>query len=212
MADPLRHSATTAAACRATPWRAEPASSAPGQRSEAAALLRLYRDMAASADPDEAGVEADAEAASDDLRRRLAATAERLRNAERHALSREIGLLRELLSDRDKRIADKDGVIDGLRRRLAAADAERNATQRRLTGLLMERRASGRLRRAVEALGRVLDAVLTAPIEPPSRLARQMTEHPAASHEAARALAEQALLEQIARHHRRWARRGEGAV
>ena len=197
MADPLRHSATTVAACGATSWRTEAASSAAGQRSEATRLPRLLPDTANSADQD--GTNADA--ARVDLQRRLAATAERLRIAERHALSREIGLLHELLSDRDQRIADKDRVIDDLRRRLAAA--ERHAMQRRLTGLLTERRAGGRLRHAVEALGRVLDAVLAAPTEPPTRPARQITKQPADAHQTARALAEQALLEQIARHHRK---------
>jgi hypothetical protein len=203
MADPVMDSsiATHAAAT----WRARPEAIPQEWRPEPAAPFRLHQDMTGRADP-EAG------SASDDLHRRLAATAERLRAAERHALSREIGLLRELLSDRDKRIAEKDGVIDDLRRRLAAADAERHAMQRRPTGLSTDRRAGGRMRGAAEALGRLLDAVLAAPIEPPSRPAPQATARPADAHQAARARAERALLEQIARHHQQRARRGDGTA
>ena len=207
MADPLMHNPSPTAT-QAAPRHASFETMPQDRRPQPAALLLLYPDKAGGADHDEAG--ADSRPARDDLHRRPVATAERLRSSERHALSREIVLLRELLSDRDKRIAGKDRVIADLRRRLAAADAERHAMQRRLTGLLTDRRGGG-LRGVMKALGQVLDAILAAPPEPPSPALRA-TERPADAHPADRARAEQALLEQIARHHRQWARRGEGVV
>ena len=53
----------------------------------------------------------------------------------------EIELLREMLAERDRRVADKDTVIDELRRQLAAADEERRTTLRQLTALLTDQRA-----------------------------------------------------------------------
>jgi excisionase family DNA binding protein len=53
----------------------------------------------------------------------------------------EIELLREMLAERDRRVSDKDAVIDELRRQLAAADEERRTTLRQLTALLTDQRA-----------------------------------------------------------------------
>jgi excisionase family DNA binding protein len=53
----------------------------------------------------------------------------------------EIELLREMLAERDRRVADKDTVIDELRRQLSAADEERRTTLRQLTALLTDQRA-----------------------------------------------------------------------
>jgi excisionase family DNA binding protein len=53
----------------------------------------------------------------------------------------EIELLREMLAERDRRVADKDAVIDELRRQLTAADEERRTTLRQLTALLTDQRA-----------------------------------------------------------------------
>jgi hypothetical protein len=67
------------------------------------------------------------------------------RNAENSnesdALRQEATLLREMLSERDKRLADKDGVIDDLRTRLDAEAEERRRTQAQLTALLTDQRA-----------------------------------------------------------------------
>ena len=52
----------------------------------------------------------------------------------------EIELLREMLAERDRRVADKDTVIDELRSQLAAADEERRTTLRQLTALLTDQR------------------------------------------------------------------------
>lgn len=57
---------------------------------------------------------------------------------------RELELLREMLSDKDKQIerllADKDRQIDSLNRRLEAVDEERRTTLRQLTALLTDQR------------------------------------------------------------------------
>jgi hypothetical protein len=53
----------------------------------------------------------------------------------------EIELLREMLAERDRRVADKDTVIDELRHQLAAADEERRTTLRQLTAILTDQRA-----------------------------------------------------------------------
>ena len=58
-----------------------------------------------------------------------------------HEKTVEIELLREMLEERDRRVADKDAVIDELRRQLAAADEERRTTLRQLTALLTDQRA-----------------------------------------------------------------------
>ncbi|HTV30945.1 MAG TPA: hypothetical protein VMF32_24635 [Xanthobacteraceae bacterium] len=59
---------------------------------------------------------------------------------EMDALEQEIALLREMLAERDRRVADKDGVIDDLRARLDRADEERRRTQMQLTALLTDQR------------------------------------------------------------------------
>jgi hypothetical protein len=196
MADPLMHNPSLIAA-PAPAWPARRETMPQERPPEATALLRLYPAKTDNADPDQVG--AHALSVHNDLRRQLTAT------AEQHALSREIGLLRELLSDRDKRVTDKDRVIDQLRRQLAAADAERRAMQRWLIALSTDRRAG-----AVRALGRVFEGVLAALIEPASP-AQRATERLATAQDD-RARAEKALLEQIARHHRQWTRWGDGAV
>ncbi len=43
-----------------------------------------------------------------------------------------------MLSERDRRVADKDGVIDDLRTRLDAEGEERRRTQAQLTALLTD--------------------------------------------------------------------------
>jgi hypothetical protein len=60
---------------------------------------------------------------------------------ESEALRQEVGLLREMLAERDRRVADKDGVIDDLRQRLDAEGEERRRTQAQLTALLTDQRA-----------------------------------------------------------------------
>ena len=50
-----------------------------------------------------------------------------------HALQREVGVLRE-------RLADKDGVIEDLRRRLDQSEQERRDKDRQLTALLTDQR------------------------------------------------------------------------
>jgi Sperm tail len=61
------------------------------------------------------------------------------------AVQREIELLREMLSDKDKQIdrivADKDRQIENLSRRLESVDEERRTTLRQLTALLTDQRA-----------------------------------------------------------------------
>jgi excisionase family DNA binding protein len=56
------------------------------------------------------------------------------------ALRQEVALLREMLTERDRRVADKDTVIDDLRNRLDAEADERRRTQAQLTGLLTDQR------------------------------------------------------------------------
>jgi len=148
-------------------------------------------------------------AAVEDLRCRLAAADAAWRNAQRQALSREAALLRELLLDRDKRIADKDAVIGDLQSRLAAADAERQTMLRQLAALLSGQR-HGRLRCAMQAFGRMLEA-LTDIAQPSFGPAQQRATSDAEAEMGPRARAEKALLEQIAQQHRRWVARDSAA-
>jgi hypothetical protein len=55
-------------------------------------------------------------------------------------LRQEIALLREMLAERDRRVADKDEVIGDLRTRLDAEAEERRRTQAQLTALLTDQR------------------------------------------------------------------------
>ena len=55
-------------------------------------------------------------------------------------LRQEIALLREMLVERDRRVADKDEVIGDLRTRLDAEAEERRRTQAQLTALLTDQR------------------------------------------------------------------------
>jgi hypothetical protein len=61
------------------------------------------------------------------------------------AVQREIWLLREMLSDKDKQVermlTDKDRQIESLSRRLESVDEERRTTLRQLTALLTDQRA-----------------------------------------------------------------------
>jgi hypothetical protein len=61
------------------------------------------------------------------------------------AAQRELELLREMVSDKDKQIermlADKDRQIESLNRRLEDVDEERRTTLRQLTALLTDQRA-----------------------------------------------------------------------
>jgi len=59
---------------------------------------------------------------------------------ESEALRQEVALLREMLAERDRRVADKDGVIDDLRGRLDTEAEERRRTQAQLTALLTDQR------------------------------------------------------------------------
>jgi hypothetical protein len=61
-------------------------------------------------------------------------------SSEFDALYQELALLREMLAERDKRVADKDGVIDDLRTRLDTEAEERRRTQAQLTALLTDQR------------------------------------------------------------------------
>ena len=56
------------------------------------------------------------------------------------SLVEQIAMLREMLAERDRRVADKDGVITDLRVRLDAEAEERRRTQAQLTGLLTDQR------------------------------------------------------------------------
>jgi hypothetical protein len=60
--------------------------------------------------------------------------------SESEALRQELSLLREMLAERDRRVADKDGVIDDLRHRLDTEAEERRRTQAQLTALLTDQR------------------------------------------------------------------------
>jgi hypothetical protein len=55
-------------------------------------------------------------------------------------LQQEIALLREMLAERDRRVADKDEVIEDLRTRLDTEGEERRRTQAQLTALLTDQR------------------------------------------------------------------------
>jgi hypothetical protein len=125
---------------------------------------------------------------------------------------REIELLRELLAERDKRITDRDTTIDALRCRLAAADEERRAASRKLMVLLSDKRAGGVAGNAMRALGRVLDCFADMLRLPPTIPAQEQRTMHDADGDAAREVAEKALLEQIARHHRRWFMRDGSAA
>ena len=61
-------------------------------------------------------------------------------SSESDTLHQELALLREMLAERDRRVADKDGVIDDLRARLDAEAEERRRTQAQLTALLTDQR------------------------------------------------------------------------
>jgi hypothetical protein len=118
----------------------------------------------------------------------------------------EIDLLRRMLADHNQRLVDKDSIIDDLRRRLAEAEDERRTILRQLNAVLADKRAGGgRLRGATRAFGRLLDR-LGESLQPQSR--RSERERDTAP--AARALAEKALLDQIARQHLRWVRGSDG--
>ncbi len=60
--------------------------------------------------------------------------------SESDVLRQELSLLREMLAERDRRVADKDGVIDDLRQRLDTEAEERRRTQAQLTALLTDQR------------------------------------------------------------------------
>jgi hypothetical protein len=190
---------------------AEPGDAAPALEFEA---LHLF-----GAAPDKRN--ADRDTAIDQLRRRLATADEDRRATQRRASSREIELLREMLVERDKRIADRDAVIDELRRRLAATDEERRTIARELMTVAIAKQGRGLLSGMMTAVGSMLDvfAGMARPPPPPPPLttwrltARQQqrrSEHDA-EERAARAVAETALLEQIAHHHLRWVSR-DGAA
>jgi hypothetical protein len=122
------------------------------------------------------------------------------------APARELALLREMLSERDRRIADKDATIDALRQRLAAVEEERRTMLRQLSAMLAERQSEGGWRRTVRIFGRLLDLGAALTLAPPLRAAQGV----AAADSSERARAEKALLELIARSHRRWMQDGEG--
>ena len=60
--------------------------------------------------------------------------------SDHETLRQEISLLREMLAERDRRVADKDGVIGDLRQRLDTEAEERRRTQAQLTALLTDQR------------------------------------------------------------------------
>ena len=61
-------------------------------------------------------------------------------SGEAGVLRAEVELLREILAERDRRVADKDAVIEDLRTRLDAESEERRRTQAQLTALLTNQR------------------------------------------------------------------------
>jgi hypothetical protein len=71
------------------------------------------------------------------------------------ALRHEIGLLREMLAERDKRVADKDAVIDDLRERLDREGEERRQAHIQLTALLTDQRTQAEKDATAAALASV---------------------------------------------------------
>jgi len=147
----------------------------------------------------------------DDRRRHVARAEEEQRGAARRGSSREIDLLREMLADHAKRIAARDMVIDQLKRRLAAANAERQTNLRQLSATVAERRSAGRRQRTIRAIGSLMVTLAEMTQAPPPRLQPPLPERDAGAQPAARALAEKALLDLIAQQHRRWLSRGGDA-
>jgi hypothetical protein len=107
-----------------------------------------------------------------------------------HAVRREVAMLRAMLADRDRRIAEQDAVIDDLHDRLT---------------VLVEPRSGGGLRRAFRVLGNLLDTLAEMTDAPPTaRPSPQRRGTGDAAEASTRASAEKALLDLIAHHHRRW--------
>ena len=107
----------------------------------------------------------------------------------------DIGLLRALLAERDRRLADKEREIVALRRRLALLAAERRLAARHPASRESETAvARDRLATVKRSIGRLLDFCADIMLAPPS----PNEQRPAI---AERAAAEQALLRRIPRRY-----------